>query len=87
MRKGTIISLLDKNGSVVVEYKYDAWGNHAIVDANGNDLASGVGVLNPFRYRSYYYDEETELYYLQTRYYDPEAGQFYFAGRRILPCP
>ena len=76
MRKGTIISLLDKNGSVVVEYKYDPWGNHAISDANGNDLASGVGVLNPFRYRSYYYDEETDLYYLQTRYYDPELGRF-----------
>ena len=74
--QGNIISLLDKNGSAVVEYKYDAWGNHAILDGNGNDLASGVGVLNPFRYRSYYYDEETDLYYLQTRYYDPELGRF-----------
>ena len=46
------------------------------MDGNGNDLASGVGVLNPFRYRSYYYDEETDLYYLQTRYYDPEVGRF-----------
>lgn len=33
-------------------------------------------MLNPFRYRSYYYDTETELYYLQTRYYDPELGRF-----------
>ena len=32
--------------------------------------------MNPFRYRSYYYDTETELYYLQTRYYDPELGRF-----------
>ncbi len=32
--------------------------------------------MNPFRYRSYYYDTETELYYLQTRYYDPEIGRF-----------
>ena len=70
------MSPLDCVGSVVVEYKYDAWGNHAILDANGDDLTSGVGVLNPFRYRSYYYDEETDLYYLQTRYYDPEVGRF-----------
>ena len=32
--------------------------------------------LNPFRYRSYYFDTETNLYYLQTRYYDPEIGRF-----------
>ena len=60
----------------MVKYKYDVWGNHAILDGNGDDLTSGVGVLNPFRYRSYYYDEETDLYYLQTRYYDPEVGRF-----------
>ena len=67
---------LDSNGKAVVKYVYDAWGNHAVVDANGNDVTSGIGVLNPFRYRGYYYDTETELYYLQTRYYDPELGRF-----------
>lgn len=36
----------------------------------------GIGTLNPFRYRSYYFDVETNLYYLQTRYYDPELGRF-----------
>ena len=35
--------------------------------------------LTPFRYRGYYYDTETELYYLQTRYYDPETGRFFSA--------
>ncbi len=74
--QGDITHILDNAGMVVAKYVYDAWGNHAILDANGNDLASGVGVLNPFRYRSYYYDEETDLYYLQTRYYDPELGRF-----------
>ena len=33
-------------------------------------------MLNPFRYRSYYFDAETGLYYLNTRYYDPEIGRF-----------
>ena len=32
--------------------------------------------LNPFRYRGYYYDEETGFYYLKSRYYDPEVGRF-----------
>ena len=74
--QGNIIAILDSNGNAVVYYEYDAWGNHAVVDANGNDVTSGIGALNPFRYRGYYYDTETELYYLQTRYYDPELGRF-----------
>lgn len=65
-----IVVVLDENGIVMIEYKCDAWGNHAVVDINGADIESGIGVLNPFRYRGYYYDTETELYYLQTRYYD-----------------
>ena len=76
--QGNIIALLDSNGNVVVRYVYDAWGNHAVQDANGADIAdaSHIGNRNPFRYRGYYYDTETELYYLQTRYYDPETGRF-----------
>ncbi len=66
----------DSNGGVVVKYIYDAWGNHAIVDADGNDVENGIGVLNPFRYRGYYYDGDTGLYCLGTRYYDPETGRF-----------
>ena len=62
----------------MVEYKYDSWGNHAVLDANGADIAleTHIGNLNPFRYRGYYYDAETDLYYLQSRYYDPETGRF-----------
>ena len=33
-------------------------------------------VYNPFRYRGYYYDTETGLYYLQSRYYNPAWGRF-----------
>ena len=50
-----------------------------MLDANGNDISddlTNIGNLNPFRYRGYFYDTETELYYLQTRYYDPEVGRF-----------
>ena len=37
---------------------------------------SSVAKLNPFRYRGYYYDTETGLYYLNSRYYDPSIGRF-----------
>ena len=58
----------------MVEYKYDAWGNHEaeVADENYVTLAN----LNPYRYRGYYYDSETDLYFLQTRYYDPVVGRF-----------
>ena len=56
-------------------------GGHAVTDASENKVTSGIGVLNPFRYRGYYYDTETGLYYLQTRYYDPETGRFISADR------
>ena len=35
-----------------------------------------MGDINPIRYRGYYYDGETGLYYLLTRYYDPAIGHF-----------
>lgn len=47
-----------------------------MLDADGNDVESGIVMLNPYRYCGYYYDKETDLYYLQTRYYDPETGRF-----------
>ena len=72
--QGNIIALIDSSGAVVVEYKYDAWGNHEAEVASEEYVT--LANLNPFRYRGYYYDSETGLYYLQTRYYDPEVGRF-----------
>ena len=69
--QGDIIALIDKAGNKVVEYKYDSWG--AIVDVSGS-MAGSLGKKNPFRYRGYYYDEETGLYYVSSRYYDAESG-------------
>ena len=76
--RGKFNVLLDSNGNVVVRYVYDAWGNHAVLGTDGNDISdpNHIGILNPFRYRGYFYDEETGLYYLKTRYYDPETGRF-----------
>ena len=59
----------------LVKYVYDAWGNILQM----NDTTDGwfkVGTANPFRYRGYYYDNESGFYYLQSRYYDPVTGRF-----------
>ena len=76
--QGDIVALVDKNGNVVAKYVYDAWGNGKVCNASGteNTSSSFIGNINPFRYRGYYYDVETGLYYLQTRYYEPRAGRF-----------
>ena len=68
-----IVGLMDESGMRVVEYIYDAWGK--LISTTGT-LATTLGADNPFRYRGYYYDTETGLYYLTTRYYDPEVCRF-----------
>ena len=80
---GNITGILDREGKSIVEYKYDGWGRHKVLNASGNELTldnctatNKVGILNPFRYRGYYYDTETGFYFLKTRYYDPETGRF-----------
>ena len=62
----------------MVRYRYDGWGNHKVMNPDGskNESDTFIGNINPFRYRGYYYDVETGLYYLKTRYYDPEVGRF-----------
>jgi|GEM_PF-4390548 len=71
--QGDIIALIDANGNEVVTYTYDSWGNIISIDGSLKDT---VGVKNPYRYRGYRYDEDTKLYYLQSRYYNPEWGRF-----------
>ena len=71
--QGDVIGLYDSDLNSVVQYSYDSWGK--LLSVTGS-LAETVGKANPFRYRGYYYDSETELYYLNSRYYDPEMGRF-----------
>ncbi len=67
--QGDVVKLIKADGTAVASYTYDPWGK--ILTSTG-DLAN----INPLRYRGYYYDTETGLYYLQSRYYDPEIGRF-----------
>lgn len=68
-----IIGIYDSDYNLVVTYKYDAWGK---VISTTDTTTNNIGTINPFRYRSYYYDEETKLYYLNSRYYNPEWCRF-----------
>lgn len=69
--QGDIVKIINQNGLEYAEYVYDAWGN--ILSETGDPI---IRNLNPFRYRGYVYDTETNFYYLQSRYYDPSAGRF-----------
>lgn len=77
--QGDVVALYDWSGSLVAKYDYDAWGNIlSVTDANGAPITSSTHIanVNPFRYRSYYYDNDLGLYYLQSRYYDSTIGRF-----------
>ena len=91
--RGDIVGIYNGAGELKAHYEYDAWGNViSITDNNGNAITNPnhIGNLNQFRYRGYYQDTETGLYYLMSRYYDPITHRFinadgYFqAGTSIL---
>lgn len=71
---GDVTHIYNSSG-IVAKYSYDAYGNHVVTDASGNSISNNpthIGNLNPFRYRGYYYDTDTGLYYCVSRYYVPE---------------
>ena len=82
----TITGLVDANGVAVVNYRYDSWG---ILTGITGSMAGTLGKDNPYRFKGYYYDEETGMYYLKSRYYQPEICRFISADEpeltRITP--
>ena len=78
--QGDVVGILDSSGNQVVGYSYDAWGR---LLATTGSKASTLGYYNPLRYRGYVYDWETGLYYLESRYYNPEIGRFINADNQI----
>ena len=85
---GDVIAIYDTEGDLQCKYNYDAWGNHRVGNARNEliyDSATGVialgyenhiAILNPIRYRGYYYDTETGWFWLSSRYYSPELCRF-----------
>ena len=66
-----IIGIVDSNYELVCEYEYDAWGN--VLNISGNQ---DIAEINKYRYRSYYYDSDIEMYYLHSRFYDSVSKRF-----------
>ena len=82
----TITGLIDANGTAVVNYRYDSWG---MLTGISGSMAGTLGKDNPYRFKGYYYDEETGMYYLKSRYYQSEICRFISADEpeltRITP--
>ena len=75
---GDIVGITDYDGNLIAEYEYDEWGKllNITTAEEGNEEQLKIATANPFRYRGYYYDNETGYYYLHSRYYNPEWGRF-----------
>lgn len=71
--QGDVISITDNDAVTVATYSYDAWGVPTVLT---DTTDCNIATINPYRYRGYYYDSDTGLYYLQSRYYDPTVGRF-----------
>ncbi|MBQ6840578.1 MAG: hypothetical protein IJO63_00475 [Bacilli bacterium] len=82
-----VIGITDSNNNVLCKYEYDSFGNLiSVKDSNGAEIidSSHIAYINRLRYRSYYYDSETNLYYLNTRYYSPLTGRFINADGMLV---
>jgi len=64
---GDVVQLIDQNGNIKNNYTYDEWGN---INSKQEQVS------NPLKYAGEYYDDESGLYYLRARYYDPTIGRF-----------
>jgi RHS repeat-associated protein len=76
-----VMGLIDTNGIARTTFDYDAFGNPDMsrikyFDANGIPTTSAGRIDSPFRYAGYQYDNDTDLYYLNARYYDAETARF-----------
>lgn len=76
--QGDIISIVDENGTILLHYSYDSWGDVDYIIPSGTNLllAAMLATVTPFTFRGYCYDYDIGLYYLKTRYYDPEICRF-----------
>ncbi|MEE1198735.1 MAG: RHS repeat-associated core domain-containing protein, partial [Acutalibacteraceae bacterium] len=72
--QGDVLGIYTSGGDLITAYDYDAWGNCTATNYIAEH--SLIGEINPIRYRGYYYDVDTGLYYCNSRYYDANTGRF-----------
>lgn len=79
---GNINAVIDSAGTTLVSYAYGDFGavTETIADS---DEARLVAKVNPFKFKGYFFDNETGFYYLKSRYYSPELGRFISADGEI----
>ncbi len=73
--QGDVVAVYNETGTKVLSYSYDAWGNKTTTVHNGSGT-NGYAQYNAITYRGYYYDTETNLYYVSSRYYDANLGRW-----------
>ncbi len=77
--QGDVVQLRNSSNTVIANYTYDAWGKLlSVTNASGTAITGSTHIanINPIRYRGYFYDTETKLYYCNSRYYDPQTRRF-----------
>ena len=65
--QGSITQVLDDTGKIVTSYDYDDYGK---------TTKTGNSTCNVLAYSGGVYDEKTGYYYLNSRYYNPNNGNF-----------
>lgn len=81
-----IIGIMNNNFEIIANYEYDSWGNIiSITDNLGNNITdkNNIANINPYRYKSYYYDVDMKLYNLGKRYYSPILKRFISMDKNI----
>lgn len=85
--QNNVAGIVDSNGQLCAQYEYDSFGNTLVLDSAGqlNGNADFIGNVNPFRWKSYYFDVETGFYYANGRYYEASRGGYINAyGAELL---
>ena len=80
--QGDVVAVYDDAGVKLITYTYDAWGRFT-ESYTHSAVEYSPATHSPFRYRSYYYDEDLGMYYLGSRYYDSTTGRFINADRFV----
>jgi len=66
--RGSVTNILNNSGTLTTGYVYDEYGNQ--IKTGDEDF------INEATYTGSIYDEESELYYMNARYYNANTGQF-----------
>ena len=73
--QGDVTGLTDTTGELIISYFYTGYGETYTIKHN-TEQGNILSAVNPLCYRGYVLDTQTKLYYLQSRYYNPEIGRF-----------